>query len=259
MLDSAVFAQKVFERRKAQGLTQEQLGAEIGVSGQSVSKWENGETLPDLSLIPALCQVLGISADTLLGVDCNIGIDNLGKELAQRIQEMKGDNQANTLLQALKRLMLLGRAEPALKKPVELHKNTIDCHWKSGSLFRINLLKTKGLACFAMEGLLQADGPAPEVLAKVRLLLEPTVWEIAMQLLRGPQKTQALVAADHGRPGEEVQAALARMIEAGLIMQDREGYKLEPQNGLVWAAFIKAICMESGARTGNSIFCNHIP
>lgn len=59
---------KISERRKALGLTQEKLGALLGVSPQAVSKWENAECLPDLTLIPALCEALRISADELLEV-----------------------------------------------------------------------------------------------------------------------------------------------------------------------------------------------
>jgi len=59
---------KISERRKALGLTQEKLGTLLGVSPQAVSKWENAECLPDLTLIPALCEALRISADDLLEV-----------------------------------------------------------------------------------------------------------------------------------------------------------------------------------------------
>lgn len=60
--------EKISERRKALGLTQEKLGSLLGVSPQAVSKWENAECLPDLTLIPALCAALQISADALLEV-----------------------------------------------------------------------------------------------------------------------------------------------------------------------------------------------
>lgn len=61
--------ERICEGRKALGLTQEQLGTILGVSPQAVSKWEKGQTLPDLLLIPQLCRALGISADDLLGVE----------------------------------------------------------------------------------------------------------------------------------------------------------------------------------------------
>lgn len=61
-------SEKISEGRRAAGLTQEKLGALLGVSPQAVSKWENAECLPDLTLIPALCEALKTSADELLEV-----------------------------------------------------------------------------------------------------------------------------------------------------------------------------------------------
>ena len=60
--------EKISERRKALGLTQEKLGTMLGVSPQAVSKWENAECLPDITLIPSLCAALHITADDLLEV-----------------------------------------------------------------------------------------------------------------------------------------------------------------------------------------------
>ena len=47
-------------------MTQEQLAAELGVSGKAVSKWETGRCLPDSSLMEPLCDALGITFNELL-------------------------------------------------------------------------------------------------------------------------------------------------------------------------------------------------
>jgi len=47
--------------RTKNGLTQEQLGAEIGLSGKAISKWECGVSLPDITVFPILSQLLGVS------------------------------------------------------------------------------------------------------------------------------------------------------------------------------------------------------
>ncbi len=52
--------------RRAQGLTQRELAERLGVSDKAVSRWEREETLPDLSLIPALAELFGVTADELL-------------------------------------------------------------------------------------------------------------------------------------------------------------------------------------------------
>ena len=52
--------------RKAQNLTQEQFAEKLGVSNRSVSRWENGSTLPDLSLMQHICEITGITLSELL-------------------------------------------------------------------------------------------------------------------------------------------------------------------------------------------------
>lgn len=52
--------------RKEKNLTQEELGNLLGVSGKAVSKWERGQSLPDVAIIKKLSDNLGISSDELL-------------------------------------------------------------------------------------------------------------------------------------------------------------------------------------------------
>lgn len=55
------------EYRKNANLTQEQLAEALGVTGASVSKWENGQSTPDLGMLTELADLFGISVDALLG------------------------------------------------------------------------------------------------------------------------------------------------------------------------------------------------
>lgn len=61
-------AELIYTRRKAKGLSQEQLAESLGVARQTVSKWETGETLPDVESLRKLAIVLGFSADEALGI-----------------------------------------------------------------------------------------------------------------------------------------------------------------------------------------------
>ena len=56
-------------KRRAKDMTQEELAEKMSVSISAVSQWECGKSIPDLTMIPALCSVLDVSADELLGVD----------------------------------------------------------------------------------------------------------------------------------------------------------------------------------------------
>ena len=60
---------RISEKRKEKGLTQEELAVRLGVSPQAVSKWENNLSCPDISLLPAISKIFGISVDELLGVE----------------------------------------------------------------------------------------------------------------------------------------------------------------------------------------------
>lgn len=57
---------RISRYRKDKGMTQEELAEKMGVSSQAVSKWENDASCPDISLLPQLCRLLGITTDELL-------------------------------------------------------------------------------------------------------------------------------------------------------------------------------------------------
>lgn len=57
----------ISERRRALGYTQQKLAEKLHVSFQSVSKWENGTSYPDITVLPQIAAVLNISVDALLG------------------------------------------------------------------------------------------------------------------------------------------------------------------------------------------------
>lgn len=56
---------KIKQLRQKIGATQEQLGERLGVSAQSISKWETGVTMPDITLLPILSSELGVTIDEL--------------------------------------------------------------------------------------------------------------------------------------------------------------------------------------------------
>ena len=55
----------ISECRKEKQLTQEQLAVQLGVTSKSISKWENGNCLPDASKYKSLCEILGITVNDL--------------------------------------------------------------------------------------------------------------------------------------------------------------------------------------------------
>ena len=57
---------KIYEMRKAHGLSQEQLAEKLGVSRQSVSKWESGESIPELERLVEISKTFNVTTDYLL-------------------------------------------------------------------------------------------------------------------------------------------------------------------------------------------------
>lgn len=64
---SETFGQRFTRLRKQRGLTQEELGEKLGISGQAVSKWEKDASMPDVGILVDLSEILGVSLDELLG------------------------------------------------------------------------------------------------------------------------------------------------------------------------------------------------
>lgn len=63
------FGENLKRLRKGKNLTQETLADFLGVSFQAVSKWERGETYPEITILPAISAFFGVSIDDLFGID----------------------------------------------------------------------------------------------------------------------------------------------------------------------------------------------
>ena len=74
------FGKKMKQLRKERDMTQERLAELLSISPQAVSRWETDVAMPDISLIPVICNLFDVSSDELLG----IGIESKNK----RIQEI---------------------------------------------------------------------------------------------------------------------------------------------------------------------------
>ena len=61
------FSEIIAMHRRRLGLTQEALAQKLGVTNQAVSKWESGQSCPDIALLPALADIFGITLDELFG------------------------------------------------------------------------------------------------------------------------------------------------------------------------------------------------
>ncbi len=65
-MKSEIVAKQIQSLRKSKGITQNELGERLHVSYQAVSKWERGEALPDITILPDLANVLETTIDNIL-------------------------------------------------------------------------------------------------------------------------------------------------------------------------------------------------
>lgn len=70
---------KVLMLRKEKNITQEELALKIGISAGAVSKWENGNSMPDISMIAPLARALNTSIDNLFSFEQDISKDTVNK------------------------------------------------------------------------------------------------------------------------------------------------------------------------------------
>ena len=87
-MDNYEFARRIVELRRQKGLSQKQLGEMLGVSNKAVSKWENGESMPKMSTMLSLAEILGIDGNELIGCEYSVQ-DNADSE---ELERLKGEN-----------------------------------------------------------------------------------------------------------------------------------------------------------------------
>ncbi len=75
-MDTKKIGRYIAECRKAKGYTQEMLAQKIGVTNKTISRWENGNYMPDISLLIPLSEILGVSLNELLSGE-KIAADDL--------------------------------------------------------------------------------------------------------------------------------------------------------------------------------------
>ncbi len=84
-------SQTIKEKRKELGMTQEQVADFLGVSIPSVSKWENGNTYPDITLLPPLARLLGTDLNTLLSFKDDLSDIEIGHIVNEISAQMESD------------------------------------------------------------------------------------------------------------------------------------------------------------------------
>lgn len=122
---SSDFSRNLTKYRKRCGLTQSQLAAQLNVTPQAVSKWENG-SLPDPEFLPLLARTLGISLDVLFGLEEEREEPDLARMLAERLRSTPPEVRADVVMQLFYAAMAAFADEPGarIQYPERLEKES---------------------------------------------------------------------------------------------------------------------------------------
>ena len=93
---NTTLGKRIAALRREKGLKQDELAEKLGVSAQAVSKWENDQTCPDISLLPSLSKTLGVSVDELLS----------GKQESAPIVQVLPQNQRKDIKDMVLRIVV---------------------------------------------------------------------------------------------------------------------------------------------------------
>ena len=66
-MNRSLLSERILEERIRNHLTQEELACRLGVSKAAVSKWECGQSLPDIALVPQIASLFSVTLDDLFG------------------------------------------------------------------------------------------------------------------------------------------------------------------------------------------------
>lgn len=92
-MDQIKIGRFIAERRKIKNLTQAQLAEELGITDRAISKWENGRSLPDSSIMLELCELLEITVNDLLSGEVVL-MDEYNKEMEKKMLELVKEKES---------------------------------------------------------------------------------------------------------------------------------------------------------------------
>ncbi len=114
--------------RKLYSMTQEELSRQLGISAQAVSKWEQGLSSPDISMLPLIADVFHISIDELFGRKLQT------EPVFDLVDSVAWDDDGKIRFAVFHGKKLMHQSETELLQGL----NTINVHFDNGSLYKIN-------------------------------------------------------------------------------------------------------------------------
>ena len=130
---NTTLGKRIAALRHKKQMKQDELAEKLGISSQAVSKWENDQTCPDISLLPLLAKTLGISTDELL----------TGKKEEAPAVRMLPENERKKIEDMLLRIMITGKGGDVVRVnlPLAIIKVILDSGLNMSHLSKNEALK----------------------------------------------------------------------------------------------------------------------
>ncbi len=200
-------SEKIFELRKSRGLTQEKLGELCGVSSQAVSKWEKAESLPDILLLPILCEALGITADALLEVPATIRKQNCMDGVFSYAKEV-GEYRA---------------AYQAISATSYISDKNNGCAKMSADGVKVHNTHGLGIVLSSSEMLQKVkETDVVSIKTMADLVTNENVMAVVRVLNFGAFLSEAEISEKSGLSGEDTEAALFKLLKHGICECDSD-------------------------------------
>ena len=110
-MNNKTLGQFIAELRKEKGLTQRELSEMVGVSDKTISHWERDESSPDISILPELSAIFGITVDELLKKEKNpsytVNVINSQSENSMKESEISENSPEETIEEKFRKYKLL--------------------------------------------------------------------------------------------------------------------------------------------------------
>ena len=115
------FGSSLFQGRKQSGMSQEAVAEKLGVSRQTVSKWETDETLPDIRQAKRLAMLYGLTLDDLIDFDLDVQelervVRNTSEEVQQKVDWNKLWAEQYPVLASYRQEVDVDQYTPALRE-----------------------------------------------------------------------------------------------------------------------------------------------
>ena len=146
--------------RKNRQITQEQLARELGVTNQAVSKWESGQCMPDIQLLPEIASFFKVSIDELMGVKAAESADDLLIHIKNTLDAAKPGTEYAEIMKLVKALHAIAWVKESAKEDSGMPKldmdetieHAIDTEWGYSSVYVPKFTATMRRDCVFFAG-----------------------------------------------------------------------------------------------------------